>query len=94
MAAFVGTAERFADCRPKMTMQAGVATPLASWENEGGQRAPTAQGDDHLDWAGFLTRFYPDARNHDYTSLAAYIEYRKTQSRAPGADRPPERSRP
>ena len=29
-------------------VQAGVATPLASWENEGGQRAPTAQADDQL----------------------------------------------
>jgi len=80
-----------------MTIQAGVATPLASWENEGGQRAPTAQGDDHLDWAGFLTRFYPEARNHDYISLAAYVEYRKRLAPAvgpPGADRPSERSRP
>ena len=80
-----------------MTMQAGVATPLASWENEGGQRAPTAQADDQLDWAGFLSRFYPDAQNHDYTSLAAYVEYRKRLApavAAPGADRPPERSRP
>jgi len=97
MAAFVGTAEPSADCRPKMTMQAGVATPLASWENEGGQHALTAQGDDHLDWAGFLARFYPDARNHDYTSLAAYVEYRKRLApavEAPGVNRPPERSRP
>lgn len=79
-------------------MTSRVATPLATWENEGGQPAPNSvHADERLDWATFLTRFYPHARTHDYVPLAAYVEYRKTfapaiplSSASPSA----ERSRP
>ncbi len=37
----------------------------------------TTHAAERLDWLGFLARFYPDARRHDYVSLAAYLEYKK-----------------
>jgi hypothetical protein len=68
-----------------MTTDAGGAVPLrvqgvielASWENEGGPPLPPTPADERLDWAGFLARFYPDARKHGYAPLAAYVEYRE-----------------
>lgn len=78
MAAFVGTADRPQNGRPKMTIDVGAVTPPESWENEGGSSLPTIDTDEPLDWAGFLERFYPHARKHDYVPLAAYVEYRKT----------------
>jgi hypothetical protein len=60
-----------------MPLRAQGVIELASWENEGGPSLPTAHPNERLDWAGFLARFYPQARSHDYESLAAYIEYQK-----------------
>ena len=42
--------------------------------------SPPRTDDERLDWVTFLARFYPDARRHDYESLAAYVEYRKAPS--------------
>jgi hypothetical protein len=97
MAAFVGTADRSQTVGREMTIQVGAATRLATWENEGGRSAPTAPPDEGLDWAGFLTRFYPHARKHDYVPLAAYVEFRKTVAPAlpvASTTQPSERSRP
>jgi hypothetical protein len=33
-------------------------------------------GEDRTDWQGFLTRFFPGARRHDFDTLAAYEAYR------------------
>jgi hypothetical protein len=33
-------------------------------------------GDERLDWQGFLARFFPDSRRHDFEPLAAYESYR------------------
>ena len=60
-----------------MPVRAQGVIELASWENEGGPSLPAAHPNERLDWAGFLARFYPQARSHDYESLAAYIEYPK-----------------
>jgi hypothetical protein len=82
---------------PEMTIHAGVVTPLDSWENEGGPPMPTTQTEERLDWAGFLARFYPHARKHDYVPLAAYVEYGKTFVTATALSEPnqsAERSRP
>lgn len=63
-------------------MTSRAAAPLATWENEGGQAAPTvAPVGEGLDWASFIARFYPHARKHDYVPLAAYVEYRNERSR-------------
>jgi hypothetical protein len=32
-------------------------------------------GEDRLDWQGFLARFFPDSRRHDFDALAAYESY-------------------
>ena len=52
-------------------------TDVPSLENGAGPPRSAPQADEGLDWLGFLARFYPDARRHDYESLAAYLNYRK-----------------
>jgi hypothetical protein len=97
MAAFVGTADRSQTVGREMTIPVGAATRLATWENEGGRSAPIATADEQLDWEGFLTRFYPHARKHDYVPLAAYVEFRKSFVPAipvTNTSQPSERSRP
>jgi hypothetical protein len=32
-------------------------------------------GEERLDWQGFLGRFFPDSRRHDFDALAAYESY-------------------
>jgi hypothetical protein len=32
-------------------------------------------GEEHTDWHGFLARFYPGCRRHDFDALAAYESY-------------------
>lgn len=32
-------------------------------------------GEERLDWQGFLARFYPVCRRHDFDALAAYESY-------------------
>jgi hypothetical protein len=34
-------------------------------------------GEDRLDWQGFLARFFPESRRHDFGALAAYEWYVK-----------------
>ena len=33
-------------------------------------------GEERLDWQGFVARFFPDSRRHDFDALAAYESYR------------------
>jgi len=43
-------------------------------------------GEERLDWQGFLARFFPDSRRHDFDALAAYESYRndaEADARAP-----------
>ena len=61
-----------------MINQNGLDTRLDAWENEGGMSASSGRESERLDWAGYLARFHPHARRHDYVPLAAYIEYRRT----------------
>jgi len=35
-------------------------------------------GQERLEWAAFLARFFPNRRQHDFAALAAYEAYRKT----------------
>jgi hypothetical protein len=76
MAASVGTADRPQKV-DEMSKHVRFVTPLESWENEGEPPSPKANVEERLGWASFLARFYPDARTHDYASLAAYAEYRR-----------------
>ena len=32
-------------------------------------------GEERLDWQGFLARFFPDSRRHDFDALASYQSY-------------------
>jgi hypothetical protein len=38
-------------------------------------------GEECLDWQGFLARFYPGRRRHDFDALAAYESYRNDVER-------------
>jgi hypothetical protein len=38
-------------------------------------RSLRARGEDRTDFAGFLARFYPHSRRHDFDVLAAYVSY-------------------
>ena len=105
MAAFVGgsgTLRRLVGW--DMSGHASAALPLCvtdveSWENEGGLPLRAVETAQRLDWVGFLARFYPEARRHDYESLAAYVKYRDDlEHAASGLDargrQAPERSDP
>ena len=37
-------------------------------------------GEERSDWQGFLTRFFPGCRRHDFDTLAAYQAYRNDVS--------------
>jgi hypothetical protein len=37
---------------------------------------PTENGEERLDWAAFLARFFPNRRRHDFAAVAAYDAYR------------------
>ena len=46
-------------------------------------------GEGLLDWQGFLTRFFPGSRRHDFAVLAAYESYRNhVESRREGVSAP------
>jgi hypothetical protein len=40
-------------------------------------------GEERVDWQGFVARFFPDSRRHDFDALAAYESYRNDADRRP-----------
>ena len=44
-------------------------------------------GPGRLEWSGFLTRFFPNRRRHDFAALAAFEDYRNTLERAASPQR-------
>jgi hypothetical protein len=44
-------------------------------------RSRSRRGEARADWEGFLARFYPNSRRHDFDVLAAYESYRNDSSR-------------
>jgi hypothetical protein len=48
------------------------------WEDEGGRVSDgVPNAEPTLDWQGFRTRFFPDARRHDFEAVLAYDAYRR-----------------
>ncbi|HVC86562.1 MAG TPA: hypothetical protein VNC40_03955 [Gaiellaceae bacterium] len=42
---------------------------------------PAKSGEERLDWATFLARFFPNRRRHDFAAVAAYEAYREELAR-------------
>ena len=56
------------------------------------ERGRDRDGSGKLEWSGFLTRFFPNRRRHDFEALAAFEDYRSTLGRAAWPQRSATRS--
>jgi hypothetical protein len=54
----------------------GGRASLRRWEDDGGRHPYDGRATAELDWAAFLSRYFPRSLRHDLEALKAYEAYR------------------